>query len=180
MKRLTTKEYIAVTFEELLQNNNFTAISVQDIVQASNISRTTFYRHFEDKYSLMNWIYLQRIDEIIKNNANIKNWKNLVLEVYSFIYSKREFFRKAIHYQGQNSLPDFIYSCSYKYCVKIMKEALAVTILPEDIDFSLRIYCGGTVHILKDWLISGAKQSPEKMTKFTCDNIPAYIQKYFE
>jgi len=180
MKRLTTKEYIAATFEELLQENNFSSISVQDIVQACNISRTTFYRHFEDKYSLMNWIYLQRIDEIIKNNSSIKNWKNLVLEVYSFIYLKKDFFKKVIHYQGQNSLTDFVYYCSYEYCVKVMKEALVVTILPEDIDFSLRMYCGGTVHILKEWIMTGANHSPEKMTKLTCDNIPAYVQKYFE
>lgn len=180
MKRLTTKEYIALTFEELLQENSFSSLSVQDIATACNISRSTFYRYFDDKYSLMNWIYLQHINEIIMLNSSITSWKNLVFEIYSFIQRKKNFFKKVIHYQGQNSLVDFIYSCSYDYCQNILKEALQLSELPEDIDFSIRLYCGGTVHILKEWIASDAKESPEIMTQFTCDNIPSYIQKYFK
>lgn len=41
------------------------------------------------------------------------------------------------------------------------------------------MYCGGTVNALKEWILSDAKQSPEYMTKLTCENIPSYLQKYF-
>ena len=180
MKRLTTKEYIAITFEELLKENNFESISVQDIAQACNISRTTFYRHFEDKYSLTNWIYLQNKNAFIAQNNAVTSWKELSLAIYSFVYNKKDFFRKALDYNGQNSLYEFIYLSSYSFFTNLLKEILHVDTLPDDLDYSVRLYCGGANHTFKEWLMNGAKETPELMTKYACDNMPSLMQKYIK
>ena len=178
MKRLTTKEYIAATFEELLMEKNFESICVQDIARACNISRTTFYRHFEDKYCLMNWIYQQNKYDFIAQNPPTTSWKELSITIYSFIYSKKDFFRKALDYQGQNSLYDFIYLSSLDFFTTRIKDALKVDTLPPDIDYSVRLYCGGAIHTLKEWLMNGARETPETMTRYACENLPPLMQKY--
>ena len=48
-----TQNTITSAFIDLLQNTSFYDISVQDILCAANISRTTFYRYWEDKYLLL-------------------------------------------------------------------------------------------------------------------------------
>lgn len=180
MKRLSTKEYIALTFEELLKEKNFESISVQDIALACNISRTTFYRHFEDKYSLTNWIYMQNKNKFIEENDRITSWMELSLAIYTFVYNKKDFFLKALDYNGQNSLYEFIYLSSYGFFTNALKEILEVPELPQDLEYSVRFYCGGAIHILKDWIQNGAKETPELMTKYAYDNMPLLMQKYIQ
>lgn len=48
-----TKETIQVAFLKLLSTNNFKELTVKEIAHAANISRSTFYLYFVDKYELM-------------------------------------------------------------------------------------------------------------------------------
>ena len=47
-----TREKIEEKFIQLLQEKSFPKITVQDILDAAGINRTTFYRHYQDKYEL--------------------------------------------------------------------------------------------------------------------------------
>ena len=47
-----TREKIEEKFIQLLQEKCFPKITVQDILDAAGINRTTFYRHYRDKYEL--------------------------------------------------------------------------------------------------------------------------------
>lgn len=47
-----TREKIEEKFIQLLQEKSFLKITVQDILDAAGINRTTFYRHYQDKYEL--------------------------------------------------------------------------------------------------------------------------------
>lgn len=47
-----TREKIEEKFIQLLQEKSFPKITVQDILDAAGINRTTFYRHYRDKYEL--------------------------------------------------------------------------------------------------------------------------------
>jgi AcrR family transcriptional regulator len=40
---------------ELLREQDFNTITVQDIVERATLNRTTFYAHFEDKYALLKY-----------------------------------------------------------------------------------------------------------------------------
>lgn len=50
-RRITkTRKAIAAAFSQLLKERNFRDISVNDVAIAAEISRTTFYHHYTDKY----------------------------------------------------------------------------------------------------------------------------------
>ena len=48
MLKPDTKGVLANSVKELLKDNSFTDIGVQDIVRYSQVSRTAFYNHFKD------------------------------------------------------------------------------------------------------------------------------------
>ena len=60
-----TRSLIIEAFLELVQEKDFEAISVKDITERATINRATFYRHFPDKYLLLEHI----LDQMMENKG---------------------------------------------------------------------------------------------------------------
>ena len=50
-----TRSLILQAFGELLAEKGFEAISVQDVTDNAEINRAAFYKHFVDKYALLDY-----------------------------------------------------------------------------------------------------------------------------
>lgn len=48
-----TRKLLQQALKELLEEQNFANISIQDITERATVNRTTFYAHFPDKYALL-------------------------------------------------------------------------------------------------------------------------------
>ncbi|MFP7297015.1 TetR/AcrR family transcriptional regulator [Neobacillus niacini] len=75
-----TRRQIIHSFMVVLQTKRFSSISIQDICEEALIHRTTFYRYYEDKYSLLRDFIYHLSEEIItlKNNSDRDTFKLLV------------------------------------------------------------------------------------------------------
>ncbi|MGT2929506.1 TetR/AcrR family transcriptional regulator [Streptococcus dentasini] len=87
----TSKKAIANIFFKKLENNNFNEITISEIVCEADLSRSTFYRYFKDKYSIVEFFiedlldtYLLTIDE-----KKIKDFSSL-LTIYFEIWKKNK------------------------------------------------------------------------------------------
>jgi len=77
-----TKKAIFFAFEELLKQQKFSKINVQDICKESVVSRTAFYTHFKDKFDLLEqWLAVQKcsIMQILMGN-NDSQAENIIYE----------------------------------------------------------------------------------------------------
>lgn len=52
-----TKETLSESMKELMREKPFDRISVNDICENAALSRRNFYRHFTDKFDLLQWTY---------------------------------------------------------------------------------------------------------------------------
>ena len=53
MSNLTTKANIKDAFRELVIQSSFAKVRVADIIAKAGVSRMTFYRHYLDKFALL-------------------------------------------------------------------------------------------------------------------------------
>ena len=56
MPKQTSKELIISAFRDLMEHEDFDSITTSEIINKSGISRATFYKHFADKYELLEFI----------------------------------------------------------------------------------------------------------------------------
>ena len=64
---LRTRKLIESSFLELLEEEDFQSITIQDITDRATINRSTFYAHFDDKYMLFDHIIQQTFMQSIKS-----------------------------------------------------------------------------------------------------------------
>ena len=177
--RIPTKQKIADSLERIMQTKSFSDITVGDICDEIGISRTTFYRHFQDKYECMNWVYQAQIQKILDKNQEIDDWKSLIYDVIYFMYDRREFFTKVASYKEQNSLMDCVYECGYNYLEDMLLKELHISELTPELHWASAMYMKGSVFLLESWLRNGCKESPDFIVKMQSDNIPLKISQYF-
>jgi AcrR family transcriptional regulator len=60
-----TENAIIDAFNKLIEKIDFNKISVDMILTAANVSRSTFYRYFKDKYEVMNANYKHLLDYLV-------------------------------------------------------------------------------------------------------------------
>ena len=106
-KRITkTKRNIKATLTAILQEMPFEKISVAEICRRGDISRITFYAHYEDKYALAEEIFSDHMQEAqdkyhtLQAENNPKNngfigYQNLLDAILSLYYDNYAFFSPA-------------------------------------------------------------------------------------
>lgn len=100
-----TKRAFARSLKSLMEKRSFAKISVADLCEDCGMSRKSFYYHFRDKYDLVHWIFQTEFIQTIRDGEQLNSWE-LFSQLCRYFYREREFYRRAIQIQGQNSFRD--------------------------------------------------------------------------
>ena len=152
MSKDTTKQHITDCFNGLSRKYTLDQITVNMIAEAAGVSKSTFYRHFLDKYDVMNYNYKRVLDEIFSFNA-CKSWNELFLSILSFIEKDINRIRHAFLYLGTNSYEQYV----FEYSFKRMNEKLIIY---------------GCVYAVKDWLFGDKRVSRQELARQIDNAIP--------
>jgi AcrR family transcriptional regulator len=88
---LRTRKLIERSFLELLEQEDFQSITVQEITDRATINRSTFYAHFDDKYLLFDHIIQQTFIQSIKSKVplsaefSLDNLRSLMIAVWEYL-----------------------------------------------------------------------------------------------
>lgn len=153
-----TKRALASALKELMAEMPFSKITVADICERCDMNRKSFYYHFRDKYDLVNWIYDTEFIAVARGKKYDSSWAHLD-DVCQYFYRNRDFYRKALMIQGQNS-----FSEHFREMVRpVFSEGLR-DILGESkvLEFHINFFTDAFLCTLERWILDKNCVPPEK------------------
>ncbi|MGL4991312.1 MAG: TetR/AcrR family transcriptional regulator [Sarcina sp.] len=97
LRVIKTNNNIRSTFIELLNQKEFSAITIKDILDNALINRSTFYKYYTDKYNLAEKIsedflaeFKKSVNLIFINGEDFENLLNIKEDFLEELYKSRE------------------------------------------------------------------------------------------
>lgn len=164
-KKDLTKELLADCFKELMKTTPFDKITIKMITNRAGLIRPTFYKHFQDKYEVLEWIFktevTDSVDLLLKNHMEL----DAVVMLCRGLSENRKFYRRAFQMEsGPNSFDQILTRYIYTTFMglgsqfSVRKNPSLPSLTPEVI---ATYYTYGLVNVLRDWLLSENETSPE-------------------
>lgn len=151
------KKAIGEGSKDLMRQKTVNEISVTEICEKVGISRRNFYRYFQDKYEVVQWIYYHDSLMEVKHYADWTIWDHFP-HITETLYNDRAFYCNAFRYRGQNSFRD--------YCLIYLKEFIAPDYRAafhdeQALDFFIDHICNMTFDAFVNWLSEDPCLPPE-------------------
>lgn len=151
------------TLLELNKTKKLQAITVQDILNESGVSRQAFYNRFKDKYDLIQWTYVHNVlCDFLASDPYNSYYLN-TLNFYRAINKHRSFLKQACQLEGQNCLKDFIYNFAINYDMEWHKQLLGGTPLSREMEFITWYHATASIDTAIRWIMTDEPETPEVM-----------------
>ncbi len=152
-----TKRAMAEALKNLSDQVPFAKISIGDICRQCNMSRKTFYYHFKDKEDLVNWIFDTEFIAYARKNTYASVWE-AIEDLLEYFYRSRNFYKKVLLQEGQNSFAVYFNELIYSVFVEHMQMLLRDSSVRES---QLNFVADGMVCMLKRWLTAAECTLPD-------------------
>ena len=167
-----THQALITSFSDLLQTKSFEQITVQDLCANANVRRSTFYRHFNDKYDLLNHVDGTLIDHFRKlylpdiNPDNPRQFfEKLMRDVLTFIHDNKDIVRSVITLNFYGEVYTIFYEQIYKAVQKQIEFDRQSGQFYVDVTIYGEFLTGGILSVITNWIQHGQQQSIDKVTK---------------
>lgn len=154
---------------KVVRQHSFEKITVQMILDEAQVSRSTFYRYYNDKYDLVNQYYQNHVRALYETHHS---WHECMGGIYQFMGENRIYFSKVLEIEGPHSFWEFFYQFSFKYTETCFLQSTKDTTLPEQDRVTMEFFIMGQVFIVKQWLKKGASVPPETMAEWAYQLTP--------
>ena len=155
-----TKKALASALKELMKTVPFSKISVGDICNMCEMNRKSFYYHFKDKYDLINWIYTSEFVVGLQNKIYDSEW-NILEDLCDYFYKNRDFYRKALQIEGQNSFYDYFRDVLKTVFTEYIKDVFENC---ENSEFYVTFYSDAFVASIVRWISDKDCMKPQEYT----------------
>lgn len=165
-KRELTKDLLTMSFKELVMQMPFEKITIKMITDGAGVIRPTFYKHFQDKYEVIEWILNKDIADKIQVLTDNNMEEDIFRLLCSCLEKDREFYKRLYLIEGPNSFEallsryifDMFLSLLNKYPLKSPDK---VAILSKD--SMARFYTFGLADSLKYWITHDIPYSSDQL-----------------
>lgn len=105
-----TRRLVSNAFIDLVLENGYDGVRIEDIIDRADVARTTFYTHFKDKGDLLDYVVELFREEAMQNIPNIELDENglpsseQLRTTFQNVADHASFFRMAL---AENGMPKF-------------------------------------------------------------------------
>ncbi|MEG0076960.1 MAG: TetR/AcrR family transcriptional regulator C-terminal domain-containing protein [Anaerorhabdus sp.] len=172
----TIKFELANSIKTLMKTSPLDKITVTDIVKEAHCTRQTFYRHFVDKYDLVNWYFEELVMQSFKEMGLSKTLYEGLVKKFNFIEQEYNFFYEAFSSNDANSLVQYDYETILDFYTKIIEKKTHIP-LDNQTTFLLKMYCRGSIDMTVDWVKNGMKLPPKEIAALLIQALPEPLKE---
>lgn len=172
LRVIKTKRNIYQALLSLMKDHIFEDIKVSQICDKAMINRSTFYAHFDDKYSLFK-SFIEDLESTLKvelsKNKNILSSKEYYIELIRLLithFEKERDVYTALIQNNRNSIAmDMIHDALREDVFShVKKEELVGKKIP--IEFTLNFYLGAIFYVGMEWITNNEKYTKEEIIEY--------------
>jgi AcrR family transcriptional regulator len=144
-----TRKRILDSFTALVAEHGYDHVTVEMIMRRAEVSKTTFYRYFHDKASVMDEHYREQYDAALasKNCRNLEDLFTLLLKRIRENPDELSMFDTI----GIDSYQEFIYRYTFERGRQILEAAWGRPLTSSE-EFHVAFFCGGGARIMGEWV----------------------------
>jgi len=167
-----TRDAIFRAFSTLLEDKHFNSITVQEIIDAANVGRSTFYAHFETKDALLKALCTELFEHIF--SPELKSEQS-----HDFSAADHGLQEKLTHLlyhlkDNKRNVPGIMSGESGELFLRFFKEYLRTMFeqypeyFPEQVpqEFAVNHLAGSFAEAVKQWMQTRMKETPEKLAEY--------------
>jgi len=170
---LKTKKNLYDALLHLMGEQAFESIKVSEICERAMTNRSTFYDHFEDKYSLLNDLLFDLKDKLKKEllkNEQITSSKEYYMECIRLLLAHIEENKKIylpLMLNNKNGIAmDMVYSTLLEDITERMQREPQLKVLKIPADFLTTFYVGAIFQVGMKWIQATNYYSKEEILTF--------------
>ena len=145
------KNLIADTFISLSLNKNIDKITVKDLVEACNISRQTFYYHFQDILQVIEWNVEQNVQKALTRSLQAETLEEALEIFLELAISKHDIIRRLLQSQQREHLEKLFTTALEEYLSGVFRNKIGMKAIDaDDLRILRSFYTYGVVGVLLD------------------------------
>lgn len=113
---------LADSFKELSATRPLEKITIKEITDKAGVIRPTFYNHFQDKYELIEWIFVKDLLEPMKPLIQAGMNTEAMVLLFTNIEKEKAFYAKALKMEGPVTFHSIAMKCVTEALTTILGE----------------------------------------------------------
>lgn len=163
-----TKRMIAESLKDLMSRKPLDKITVREIAENCGIHRQTFYYHFPDIESLIEWMYYDAIKILDIDNLDELSWKEVLFYIFGYFDKNKEMFRSILGSVERYRLKGF-FGDDIEFLIRnvILKYVSTLEEADEEaVDFLTIFYTGAVAEIFERYILDEIDLKPDVIIDF--------------
>ena len=158
---IVIKRVLASTLKEMAEKKSLSKITINDLTQACDVSRQTFYNNFKDIYDLVEWIYLKEVVTPIERGKIYDKWQDALTSIFQYISENHVFVLNTYRSFGKGFLEKVLrQEIELFLSNQVFKKIEVTKEEARQVEFSYSFYTYALVGVGLDWI---EKQMPESV-----------------
>ena len=159
-----------------LKEKPYDEITIQDILDASSVSRSTFYAHFKTKNELLVSVCTHIFEHVFSHTLkeekthdfskeSIFDYKHLITHIFYHIYDERELIDAIFMSESKNIFLDKMKDELSEFAtVCTNSDLVSKKDIPQDL--AKRLFISSFIITLEHWQKDNYKETPEMLTEY--------------
>lgn len=149
----TTKRMLSLSLKKLLEKNTLDNITIQDITDDAEVSRKTFYYHFQDIYALLEWTLSEDWRHLLESKVKRGDWQKSIVALFEYMQENRLIILNAFHSLERDTLEHEVFSMLSPLLFELLNAQPNFELLnDEDQRFIVSVYGLGVTGLLLRWI----------------------------